>query len=598
MCITQIGEIMKWIYNDYEFDNRVNNLAWTVSGVYSEDIDTSEKEYYSKDVALYFAIISGARRKYVEWNTVKKYLKNRIRNGYDKDTIMGLTQILLNRIVEAKVIEDRPGVEDIRQKAYSDIVSGFTKIYKDDLLQRLKYAVILEGMGKHPTMDGISRKILNDVKSIDANKDIMEVLACLDEIYLKYFDYISNSKEGSIEQNIEIKNVRVDFDTFSDFMYDELYSEDENTIESEIDTITSSMLVENIGEKAGTDLNNRGSRVIYVDEETSNKIYEKIEYYYGKSCLNKNEIKKIETKTCRNVHEGCRVHFTDGVLRSECNNVFQVKYVTRQKENNISKFRDNIKIHKRNINKLRESISRILIEESESTRVYSDCGTVKANRVWRVGRSSNNKIFYKDINNEKGKYVIDILLDSSGSQSKNQANVATQAYIISKALTLAGIPNRVMGFCSFLDYTILRRYKDYDHKVESCENIFEYFAAGNNRDGLAIKCTCQELLNREEENKILIVLSDGKPNDIKIGCDRERTIRGEMSYKGITAVKDTANEVRKARQRGILVLGVFTGKENELEAEKLIYGKDFIYTRDILRFSDIVTMYLKKIIRN
>ena len=46
------------------------------------------------------------------------------------------------------------------------------------------------------------------------------------------------------------------------------------------------------------------------------------------------------------------------------------------------------------------------------------------------------KIFYKDIENEKGKYAIDILLDSSGSQSRNQANVATQAYIIARALTM------------------------------------------------------------------------------------------------------------------------------------------------------------------
>lgn len=590
---------MKWIYNDYEFDNRINNLSWTISGIYDENIDSSEKEYSSKSVALYFGIISGARRKYVKWDVIKRYLINRIKSGYDKNIIMGLSQILLNRIVEAKVIEERPGVEDIRKQAYSDIISGFNTIYKEDILQRIKYAVVLESMGKHPTLDSMSRRIYNDIKDIDINEDILEILMSLDKVYLKYFDYILNNKEELDENQLEYKDVKINFDTFSDFMYEELYSEDNKTnLDHEIDNITSSMLVEHIGESINNNSNTSSDRVIYIDEETSNKIYEKIEYYYGQSYLNKNDIKKIETKNCRNVHEGCRVHFTDGVLRSECKNVFQVKYVTRQKENNLSKFRDNVRIHKRNIKKLSENITRILIEESEKTRIDSDSGNVNANKVWRVGKSSNNKIFYKDIENEKGKYVIDILLDSSGSQSKNQANVATQAYIISKSLTIAGIPNRVMGFCSFLDYTILRRYKGYDDKVESCDNIFEYFAAGNNRDGLAIKSTCEELLNREEENKILIVLSDGKPNDIKIGSDKERSIRGEMSYKGPTAVKDTANEVRKARQKGILVLGVFTGKESELDAEKIIYGKDFIYTRDILRFSDIVTMYIKKVLRN
>jgi nitric oxide reductase activation protein len=155
-----------------------------------------------------------------------------------------------------------------------------------------------------------------------------------------------------------------------------------------------------------------------------------------------------------------------------------------------------------------------------------------------------------------------------------------------------------MGFSSFMDYTILKRFKDYDDNIDSSENIFEYFCAGNNRDGLAIKSTCEGLSERNEENKILIVLSDGRPNDVKIGKDRERSIRGEMAYRGVVGVKDAANEVRKARQNGILVLGVFTGKEVDLEAERLIYGKDFIYTKDIERFSDIVSMYLKKIIRN
>ena len=42
----------------------------------------------------------------------------------------------------------------------------------------------------------------------------------------------------------------------------------------------------------------------------------------------------------------------------------------------------------------------------------------------------------------------------------------------------------------------------------------------------------------------------------------------------------------------------FYGNESDLQAEKLIYGNDFIYIKDIEKFSDIVSMYLKKVIRN
>ena len=589
-----------WIYNNYEFENRVNNLAWTVSGMYEEDIDSSEKDYSSKDVSLYFGIIAGARRKYLDWDIIKKYIISRIKKSYDKDILYTLIELVLNSVVEDKVINERPGVDEIRSKAYKDVLVNYSKINKEDILQTLRYTFILQTMNRHPAVDGLTRRIMKDIKSIDCNDDLMNILKRLDEIYLTYFEFIINSQREISQRNEQdIKNVNVDFDTFSDFMYEELYMDEEiETIENEINNISNNMLVENLGEMGSGDLGKSSNRVIYVDEVMAQKIYDKVEYYYGKAFLSESEIRKIETKHCRDVHEGCRVHFTDGVLRSECNNVFQLKYVTRQKENNLYKYRNNIKLHKRSINKLKESISRILIEESAIDRIYSDGGTICANRAWRIGRSSNTKVFYKDIRNEKGKYVIDILLDASGSQSRNQFNVAIQAYIIATALTSVGIPNRVMGYLSFLDYTILKRYRDYNDNINSCENIFEYFASGNNRDGLAIKAASDSLLEREEENKILIILSDGKPNDVKIGKDRSRSLRGEASYKGMIAVKDTALEVRKARKQGILVLGVFTGKEKDLEAEKIIYGQDFIYTKEIERFSDIVAMYLKKIIKN
>lgn len=592
---------LDWIFNEYEFDNRVNNLAWTVSGKYDEEIDIAEKDYSSKNASMYYAIIAGARRKYVDWETVKKFLMNRIKSGYHKDILFTILQIVLNDISEKKVIEERPGVVDIRNKAYDDILKSYSKVHHENILDMLKYTYVLQQMDRHPVMDRLTRKILKAIEEIDCNQDIMHILKSIDEIYITYFEHIVNRQNQNVEFAEEnIKQAEVDFDTFADFMLEELYSEQEvKTVENEIQNINGRMVVDGIGEEIDNiDLESTPNRTIFIDEEMLNKIYKRVEYYYGQSYLNESERRKIESRHCRNVHEGCRIHFTDGVLRSPCDNAFQLKYVTRQKENNLFEFQFKLKTFRRQINKLKESLSRLLVEESASDRVYSDCGTIYANKAWRIGRSSNNRVFYKDIDNGKGRYVIDILLDSSGSQTSKQFMVAIQAYIMATALTLAGIPNRVMGFQSFLDYTILKRFRDYNDDVRKCEDIFEYYCSGNNRDGLAIKATCDGLLERDEENKILIILSDGKPNDVKIGKDSSRSIRGEMAYKGVVGIKDTATEVRRARKQGIMVLGVFTGKEEDLEVEKKIYGKDFVYIKDIQRFSDIVTTYLKKIITN
>lgn len=36
---------MKWIYNEYEFENRVSNLAWTISANYNENVNLSKLDY-------------------------------------------------------------------------------------------------------------------------------------------------------------------------------------------------------------------------------------------------------------------------------------------------------------------------------------------------------------------------------------------------------------------------------------------------------------------------------------------------------------------------------------------------------------------------
>ena len=61
---------------------------------------------------------------------------------------------------------------------------------------------------------------------------------------------------------------------------------------------------------------------------------------------------------------------------------------------------------------------------------------------------------------------------------------------------------------------------------------------------------------------------------------------------------DTAFEVRKLRGKGVCVLGVFTGREKELMAEKKIFGKDFAYIRSIESFSRVVSRYLRKLLED
>ena len=165
--------------------------------------------------------------------------------------------------------------------------------------------------------------------------------------------------------------------------------------------------------------------------------------------------------------------------------------------------------------------------------------------------------------------------------------------MISEALSNVKIPHRIMSFCTFWDYTVMQRFRDYDSPRSENKKVLEYTTSSNNRDGLAIRAAGDSLLAREEENKILIVLSDGRPNDVIVNRPGSRN---PAAYSGEYAVKDTAFEVRSLRGSGVSVLGVFTGKEQDLAAEKRIFGKDFAYIRDIRNFSRVVSSYLQKLL--
>lgn len=201
-------------------------------------------------------------------------------------------------------------------------------------------------------------------------------------------------------------------------------------------------------------------------------------------------------------------------------------------------------------------------------------------------------LFKRELLQDNSDFAVEVLIDASGSQQRRQSLVALQGFIISRALSLAQIPHRVTGFCTFGSYTILNEYRDYLDNSDADENIFEFYGSANNRDGLAIRAVADSLDKQPQENKILIVLSDGNPNDIIAANSRQKTEK--QPYCLDFAVKDTATEIRRLRNRKISVLGVFAGEEEDLQAEKKIFGKDFAYIHDISNFANIVGHYLKK----
>ena len=221
--------------------------------------------------------------------------------------------------------------------------------------------------------------------------------------------------------------------------------------------------------------------------------------------------------------------------------------------------------------------------QPESVKAAS--GEVDPKLAWRAARLGDEKVFRRTENANAGDMSVDILLDASHSQTRRTGSISSQAHIIAEALKRCHVPCRVMSFCSMSGFTVMKLFSDYSSSGDS-SRIFDYWAEGCNRDGLALRAAGEMLSRTSYEHKMLIVLSDVKPMDIaKIRRD-ERDVG--LSYDGARALTDTAREVRRLRAEGISVICIFTGTDEELPGAKTVYGQDLVRIRDLNHFADTV----------
>ena len=419
--------------------------------------------------------------------------------------------------------------------------------------------------------------------------DTMSLIRIIDTVYNEVADP-DFSQKATLEQVLAVTMEDLTEFDWHDYLSEEMY---EDALESYMEQLTSNVAgMENADVTREMEEERQSKQKITVlPPEALEKAHTYVELNFGKTYLSELEEKRMNQLMCRDIHSDCSLYFTEGILKSPVKRNYQYEYAKRLKNKNIWLYHDKHRIVKRNIALLTEMLKKSLVIKSENQEILSDRGMIVPSRLWRLGRSSDAQVFRRELKGDSSDFVVDVLIDASGSQMSRQGEVALQAYIISEALSNAELPHRVMSYCTFWDYTILHRFREYDDQRSANENIFNYVTSSNNRDGLAIRAAGYGLLNREEEKKILIILSDGRPYDVIVN---RPNAKNPAPYHGKYAITDTAAQIRKLRSQGVSVLGVFAGEEKDLATEKKIFGKDFAYIRNITGFSKIVGRYLTK----
>ena len=447
---------------------------------------------------------------------------------------------------------------------------------------------ITENKQKNRKYKGIYHYI-DLISSAAETTDTMSLIHIIDTVYNEVADP-DFSKKTTLEQVLAVTMEDLTEFDWHDYLSEEMY---EDALESYMEQLTSNVAgMENADVTREMEEERQSKQKITVlPPEALEKAHTYVELNFGKTYLSELEEKRINQLMCRDIHSDCSLYFTEGILKSPVKRNYQYEYAKRLKNKNIWLYHDKHRIVKRNIALLTEMLKKSLVIKSENQEILSDRGMIVPSRLWRLGRSSDAQVFRRELKGDSSDFVVDVLIDASGSQMSRQGEVALQAYIISEALSNAELPHRVMSYCTFWDYTILHRFREYDDPRSANENIFNYVTSSNNRDGLAIRAAGYGLLNREEEKKILIILSDGRPYDVIVN---RPNAKNPAPYHGKYAITDTAAQIRKLRSQGVSVLGVFAGEEKDLATEKKIFGKDFAYIRNITGFSKIVGRYLTK----
>lgn len=586
--------------DDYrlELENRIRNLLWTVSGDYKLDMKPDVSLFLrSKAIALYDGIKQGALARYYDKDMLGLYLVKKVFLQAGENELTFVAQLCIEEAIGDKICAERPGIRDMQRQCIEDILDQeFEKMPNlRDVPGRLKLASLrrrLHGGDYHA--DRKLQPYMDLLERAGKSQDTMELISAIDELYNQLIDPMFEKMHGSLERVLAVTMEDLTEYTWEDFLSEEMYEE---ALESYVEQLanSASALEDSAVTEEMEEKRQRTRKVTVVTPEMQEKAYTYVELNYGKTYLSEAEEKKINYQMCRGIHSDCSLYFTEGILKNPVKDNYQYQYAKRLRNKNVWLYHDKHRIVKHNIAVLTDTLRKSMVLRNEVQTVLSDKGMIVPSRLWRIGRTNDARLFQQEIKGDSSEFVVDVLIDASGSQMKRQGEVALQAYIISEALSNVDIPHRVMSFCTFWDYTILHRFRKYDDPRTENENIFNYVTSSNNRDGLAIRTAGYDLLQREEDKKIMIILSDGRPNDVILN---RPNARNPEPYMGKTAIADTATEVRRLRSMEVSVLGVFAGEEKDLPSEKKIFGKDFAYIRNIANFSKIVGRYLTKQLEN
>ena len=182
----------------------------------------------------------------------------------------------------------------------------------------------------------------------------------------------------------------------------------------------------------------------------------------------------------------------------------------------------------------------------------------------RAFAQDDGKYFYNNrLPEEKMNLAVALLVDESGSMSgSDRITYARAASIVMYDFCRKlDIPVIVYGHTSYGEDVDMFAYAEFDAiDNKDAYRMMDMSARSGNRDGAALRYVAERLMTRDEETKLLILISDGQPaSSGYYGTEAEADLRGikrEYTNKGVTmfsaAIGDDKENIERIYKDGFL----------------------------------------------
>ena len=202
--------------------------------------------------------------------------------------------------------------------------------------------------------------------------------------------------------------------------------------------------------------------------------------------------------------------------------------------------------------------------------------------------------FYIDTRPVRRDAAITLLVDASASTDswvvgdRRIIDVEKEALlIVGEALAALGDPHEVLAFASAgpaqVTIRVLKRFEEPAGGREVLRRIAGLEPDGYTRTGAALRHATAGLARQPARHRLLLLVSDGRPNDVD-------------EYEGRYGIEDTRMAVAEARLQGVHVFCLTVDRQAPRYATR-IFGRDFAVLSRAERLPNVLTVLLRDLVR-